>query len=59
MDGKASTVLKGNIMYELRRAKSSNPLVPIYVTLAILIGIPIAYAALLLIAAFLKGFLGW
>lgn len=46
-------------MYELRPAKPSNPLMPIYITLAIIIGIPVLYAALLLVGAFLKGALGF
>jgi hypothetical protein len=45
-------------MYELRPAKPSNPLVPVYWVLGIVIGIPVLYALLLIVAAFLMGFLG-
>jgi hypothetical protein len=45
-------------MYELQPAKRSNPLLPIYITLGILIGVPVLYVLLLIVGAFLKGFLG-
>jgi hypothetical protein len=44
-------------MYDLQPTKRTNPLVPIYVALGILIGVPVGYALLLIVGAFLKGFL--
>lgn len=47
-------------MYELRPARKERN--PIWLVVAILVGIsalPIAYAGLLIIGAFLKGFFGW
>lgn len=45
-------------MYELRPAKPSNSLTPVYWVLGILVGIPTLYALLLIVAAFLTGLLG-
>ncbi len=47
-------------MYELRPApKNQSPIPSILVGVGIVIGIPIAYAVLLIVSAFLKGLLGW
>jgi hypothetical protein len=45
-------------MYELQPAKRANRLVPIYIALGVLVGVPALYVVMLIAGAFFKGFLG-